>query len=75
VASDVGDIHVLIKHGRNGFLSKPKDSKSIEKNIELLCNNHYLRKSMGYLSRNFVEEEFSTDRMVDKTLRVYESLC
>ena len=74
VASDVGDIHVLIKHGRNGFLSKPKDSKSLEKNIELLCNNEHLRKSMGSLSRKFVEEEFSTDRMADKTLKVYESL-
>jgi glycosyltransferase involved in cell wall biosynthesis len=74
VASDVGDIHVLIKHGRNGYLSKPKDSKSLEKNIELLCNNEHLRKNMGSLSRNFVEEEFSTDRMVDNTIKVYQSL-
>jgi glycosyltransferase involved in cell wall biosynthesis len=74
VASDVGDIHVLIKHGQNGFLSKPKDLKSLEKNIELLCNNEQLRKSMGSISRKSVEKEFSTDTMVDKTLKVYESL-
>ena len=75
VASDVGGIPILIRHGKNGFLVKPGDSKSLEKFIRTLFEDANLRKNMGSFGRKLVEEEFTVDKMVDETLKVYKSLC
>lgn len=74
VASDVGGIPLLIRHGKNGFLVKPGDSKSLEKFIRILLEDANLRKNMGSFGRRLVEKEFTIDRMVDQTLKVYNSL-
>lgn len=74
IASDVGGIPMLVKHGKNGFLVKPGDSKGFEKFIRILLEDANLRKNMGSFGRRLVEKEFTVDRMVGKTLKVYESL-
>jgi glycosyltransferase involved in cell wall biosynthesis len=74
VASDVGGISTLIKHGKNGFLVKPRDVKGFEKFIRILLEDTNLRKKQGSISRKLVEKEFSIDKMVDRTLDVYKSL-
>jgi glycogen(starch) synthase len=74
VASNVGGIPSIVKHGKNGFLVKPKDVRGLEISISKLCADPDLRSGMGLLGRKSVEEEFTVDRMVDKTLKVYESL-
>lgn len=75
IASDVGGIPMLIRHGKNGFLVKPGDSKNLEKFIKILLEDANLRKNMGSFGRKLVEKEFTIDKMVGKTLKVYESLC
>ena len=74
IASDVGGIPLLIRHGKNGFLVKPGDSQSLEKFIRILFEDANLRKNMGSFGRKLVEKEFTVDKMVDETLKVYESL-
>ena len=74
VASNVGGIPSMVKHGKKGFLVKPKDVKGLEIFIDKLCADPNLRSGMGLLGRKSVEEEFTADRMVDETLKVYESL-
>jgi len=74
IASDVGGIPLLIRHGKNGFLVKPGDLKSLEKFIRILFEDANLRKNMGSFARRLVEKEFTLDKMVGKTLKVYESL-
>ena len=74
IASDVGGIPTLIRHGKNGFLVKPGDSKSLEKFIRILLEDANLRKNMGSFGRKLVEKEFTVDKMVDETLKVYEPL-
>ena len=75
IASDVGGIPMLIKHGENGFLVKPGDYKSLEKSIRTLLEDEDLRKSMGSCGRKLVAKEFTIDKMVDETLKIYKSLC
>jgi len=75
VASDVGGIPMLIRHGKNGFLAKPGDSKSIEKFVRMLYDDENLRKSMGSFGRKLVEKEFAINKMVDRTLELYKSMC
>lgn len=74
VASNVGGIPLLVRNGKSGFLAKPGDSKDLERLINILCEDGKLRESMGSFGRRLVEKEFSVDRMVDRTLKVYESL-
>jgi len=75
IASDVGDIPLLMRHGKNGFLAKPGDSKSLEKFVRILLEDANLRKNMGSFGRRLVEKEFTIDKMVSETLRVYKSLA
>jgi glycosyltransferase involved in cell wall biosynthesis len=75
VASNVGGIPLVVRNGESGFLAKPGDSKDLERLINILCEDSKLRESMGSFGRRLVEKEFSVDRMVDRTLKVYESLC
>jgi len=74
IGSDVGGIPTLIRHRKNGFLTKPEDSKSLEEFIRILLEDANLRKSMGSFGRKLAEKKFTVDKMVGETLRVYESL-
>ena len=74
IATDIGGNPYMIRHGENGFLSKPRNSENLANLIDVLCENETLRKKMGINSRKFVEKEFALDRMVSKTLEIYDSL-
>ena len=74
IASNVGGIRSMIKHGKNGFLVKPKDVGGLEIFINKLYEDPNLRRKMGMFGRKLVEKEFTVDKMVDDTLKVYESL-
>jgi glycosyltransferase involved in cell wall biosynthesis len=74
VASDVGGIPSLIKHGKNGFLARPGDVEDLEKFLRILVEDANLRESMGSVGRKLTEKEFTVEKMVDKTLKVYQSL-
>ena len=75
IASNVGSIPFLVKHGKSGFLSNPGDSKNLEKFIKILYSDWKMRKNMGSFGRKLVEKDFTDDCMVDQTLKVYKSLC
>ena len=75
VASNVGGIRLMIKHGKNGFLVKPKDVRGLEIFINRLYEDPNLRRKMGMFGKKLIEKEFTVDKMADKTLKVYKSLC
>lgn len=74
IASNVGGIHLLVEHGKNGFLVEPKDVASLQSFIKMLNADQDLRRKMGAEGRKLVEKEFTADKMSRQTLRVYESL-
>jgi glycosyltransferase involved in cell wall biosynthesis len=74
IASDVGGLQMLIKNEKNGFLTKPGDVKGIEMFIRTLLEDANLREKQGSFGRKLVEKEFNIDKMVDRTLKVYESV-
>jgi glycosyltransferase involved in cell wall biosynthesis len=75
IASNVGGIRSMIKHGKNGFLVRPKDTRGLELFINKLYENPDLGRKMGMFGRKLVEKEFTVDKMVDQTLKVYKSFC
>jgi glycosyltransferase involved in cell wall biosynthesis len=74
IATDVGGIPLLVEHGKNGFLVKPRAIRDLELCIKVLRDDSDLRKNMGTNGRRIVEEKFSEAKMADETLKVYKSL-
>jgi glycosyltransferase involved in cell wall biosynthesis len=74
LASNVGGIAKQVENGYNGYLVERNDVEDLTKKIKLLMNSPTLRREMGDNSRTFYEKEFKLDKMVDKTLAVYQSI-
>ena len=74
LASNVGGISKQVTNGYNGYLVERNDVENLTQKIKLLMNSPTLRREMGDNSRTFYEKEFKLDKMVDKTLAVYQSI-
>jgi len=74
LATNIGGSSFVVKHGKNGFLSKPKDPKNLAKYIRILCEDRSLREKMGMYGRKLVESEFTLDKMLNETLKIYHSM-
>ena len=74
IASNVGGISEQVIDGYNGYLIGRNDADSLTEKIKLLMNSPTLRREMGDNSRAFYEKEFKLEKMVDKTLAVYQSI-
>jgi glycosyltransferase involved in cell wall biosynthesis len=74
IATDAGGTRLLVVQGKSGILIKPKDVTGIETAIERLLEDSDMRRRMGMFGRKLVEEEYTVEKMVDRTLRVYNSL-
>jgi glycosyltransferase involved in cell wall biosynthesis len=74
IVSNVDGNNYVVKHGKNGFLSKHRDPVDIAKYINILFEDRALRRKMGAIGRKMVETEFTIEKMVNETLETYESL-
>jgi glycosyltransferase involved in cell wall biosynthesis len=74
VASDVGGVRESVQNEENGFLIPRGDMWTLRDRLRLLISDYKLRGRMGAASRRRYEEEFSAERMVAKTLDVYDSV-
>ena len=73
VASNVGGIPDLVKHGLNGFLARPGDSRELAAYIEKLLGDDHLRTAMGARGRKLAEN-YTVDKMASKIDALYISL-
>lgn len=71
VATSVGGIPEVVKHGETGFLVPPCSPQAVAEAVEKLLRDPALRRSMGECGRKRVEQEFSLDRMVSKHQQLY----
>jgi glycogen(starch) synthase len=74
IASNVEGNSYMVKHGKNGFLSKHRDPVNLAEFINVLVEDRALARRMGKLGRKLVEQEFTMEKMVSKTLKTYESV-
>jgi glycosyltransferase involved in cell wall biosynthesis len=74
VASKIGGIPSVIEDGKEGFLIKPGDIKALKERIIYLLKNPQDRESMGERGRGKVVKEFSKERMVEETIKVFERI-
>ncbi|MCK4905796.1 glycosyltransferase [bacterium] len=74
VATSVSGSKEIIKDGENGFLAHPKDSQSLALYTNILLENSKMREEFGKKGKEFVNKNFSLDRMVKDTEKLYEEL-
>ncbi len=67
VATDVGDIPLIIDNGYNGYVVHVNDTDEMVSKLKVLIDDSDLRNSMGKHGRKKVLKEFSITKMVEKT--------
>ncbi len=73
IASRVSALPEIVESGVTGFLAEPADPSALAECLLHLFENPALAREMGENGRRRLEAEFSADRMIDGTLKVYQS--
>ena len=73
LASRVGGLPEIVEDGVTGLLTS-NEPQAVAKQIQRLLTDHPLALRLAARARLRVEKEFSLDRMVSETLRVYERI-
>ncbi|MBD3204506.1 glycosyltransferase [Candidatus Woesearchaeota archaeon] len=74
IATDVGGIPEIISHEKNGILVKPLCHKGLADSILRLLDDLKLRKNISNNGFETVNDNFTTNKMADKTYEVYEEM-
>ncbi len=74
LATAVGDIPLLVRDGRTGYLVKPGDTTGLTRRMRDLVAMPETTRAMAHEGRNLVDERFSASSMVGKTQELYLSL-
>lgn len=64
----------VVRHGENGLLVPVKEPRSLAEAIRKLVQDQFLRIRMGTRARQIVVQEFTSERVAEETLDVYNQL-
>ncbi len=70
VASHIGQIRDVIKHGNNGLLCPPGDSNALTEAFIRLMRSPQLRHQLGTSARQTIVDHYTWDQVVEKILRL-----
>lgn len=74
IATTVGDIPRLIKHGKSGTLVAPGSTKQIKNGMIYYLQNQIFAKQMAKDAYDLVKSEYSSNAMIYKTEKIYSNL-
>lgn len=74
IATKVGGIPEIVVDGETGILVPPKDVKNLAEAILELYRNKELRDKIGERGYVRYKEKFTVEKMVEKTLKIYEDI-
>lgn len=75
IASDTGGVGEVIEHGKNGLLHKPRDAKGLADILQyVFTHNAKTFESMRSAGFEDWQKNFTTDKMVDKLIEIYQKL-
>ena len=72
VVTDGGGTRELVVDGETGFLVPPKQPEALAAKIEYLLDRPDIARRMGAAGEARLRRRFSTDTMVDETIKLYE---
>ncbi|MDP2705269.1 MAG: glycosyltransferase family 4 protein [Patescibacteria group bacterium] len=73
IATDVGAISDIIPNENFGIAVKPRDNEALKNALETLLSDEEKRRNLGTAIQKHVQEEFSFETMVGKTVSLYLS--
>lgn len=73
VTTDAPGCREIVLHGVNGLLVPIKDSVALAEAIEKLIDDNKLREEMGRKGREIVEQEFTIEKVINETLKLYQT--
>ena len=71
IATRVGGLSEIIDSEKSGLLVEVGDTDAVRKSLETLLADGSLRKKFGAALKEKVEKEFSLERMVEQTKKLY----
>ena len=74
VCSNVGGLPEVVEHGFTGFLHEPAHVAGYTASVLKLLTNDTLRRTMGRRGRRVAIQRFSAEEMIERYVKVYESL-
>ena len=74
IASEVGGLKDLVINGETGLLFEPGNVKQLVRSIFNLTNGNDVAKEMGLKGKNFVRENFTVEKVVERLEKVYEEV-
>jgi len=74
IATRVGGIPSLIEDGKTGILIEPENSEALAEAIVKLFEDEDRLGMIGSAGRKFIQQNYSSDTMVDKTIALYQRL-
>jgi len=72
IATSVGGIPEIIENGANGVLVPVENPEVLFSTLVLLAEDENLRRRLGTNLRSSIQENFSFEKMVEKTLHLYQ---
>jgi len=75
IAYDCDGAREVCLNDKTGFLLPPGDLRGLKETLSRLIENAPLRERLGQTGREFVRENFSTQRMVDQLEALYLKLA
>jgi glycosyltransferase involved in cell wall biosynthesis len=74
VATDVGGNAELIRNGETGYVVRHADADDLAARLLELIRNPEKAAAMGRAARRRIEEEFTIEKTVDQTTRLFDGL-
>jgi glycosyltransferase involved in cell wall biosynthesis len=74
LASNVGGIPEIVRHGVDGLLCPPARPDLLRRNIESLINDRQAQERMGKSGRQRILDYFTWSRTAKEYLRIYDTL-
>ena len=74
VTTDVPGCREVVREGENGLLVPAREAQGLADALRRLIKNPELRAEMGQRSREIVLKEFSSEKVIAKTLELYGEL-
>lgn len=74
VATDVPGCREIVRHGVNGFLVPADDALALSGALAVLARDAGLRQRFGEAGRHIVETEFSSERIGEQIVALYDRL-
>lgn len=75
VAFRQGGQSEIIQHGQSGLLVQPKNLEDLVEAIRKVLREQNFSEQIAAAGRLRIQEEFSADRMIEETLRLYREVC